>query len=654
MLCAAVATSALACSDDADRVAVGALEACSVVAAGDGWQSQAFVAQAGRFHVELDATPSVGAADAVVGLGAGATTAFSQLAAIVRFNASGTIDARDGGGYRADVVRGYAAGATYHLRIDVDTRGHRYSAWLRNSFGGYDLIARDYAFRTEQASVAALDHVASEVDAAGSLEVCGFFMIPDTTTADGCVIADAGAGMLWFALPTATGLDTATFTATASGPAVDAVIGLSSGFPTSFTSLATAVRFAPNGMLDARDGAAYRADAFEPYSTAPIAVRMIADLSSHTYSVFEGGPPFARELARGYRFRTEQAGVTKLDFLGMIVDGTEGSVTVCQPGAAPSRNVGYSREGSYAVVPRVDGALISDGLTTQRLDASGRTVAQLGEGGELAGAAGTFVLAQDTSDGVVVHAYRDDFTAIYQDAVPVAQGSVVRSVALDATGAASVGLVSQQATLATALRLGATGQLLSQFTASGEAIVLDGGEPIVAWNDAGTLRVTRFTATGATRWARAFTGRAEITAMAVTPDHTVVFGGELQTVIDFGGGPLPLRSSENGPSNGFVAALTATGGHAFSRRTGYTQVGGLAANATRIAVSSTERTQFLYHHLQILDLTGAELATSFELGFGEHGEGHRVAIDGANRIWWNVETIWPRFNAWPYLVAIAP
>lgn len=653
-MCAAIAASALACSEGADRaVASAPLEACSEVAAGGPWGSQAFAAQAGRFHVELDATPSSGAADAVVGLAAGAPTAFTRLAAIVRFNASGTLDARDGGAYRADAVRAYTAGATYHLRIDVDVRGHRYSAWLRNAAGGYELIARDYAFRTEQAAVTALDHVAGEVDADGDLEICGFFVIPDATTADGCLVADAGAGVLWLAVPTATGLDTATFTATPSG-VIDAVVGLSSGLPTGFTSLATAVRFAPSGAIDARDGGAYRADVSEPYATGPVDVRVIADLSSHTYSVFEGAPPFARELARGYRFRTEQAGVTKLDFLGVIVDGTQGSLRVCQAGTAPSLNVRYSREGGYAVVALADGALISDGLTTQRLDAGGRTVAQLGRGGELAADAASVFLAKDTSDGVLVDRYGPDFAPIWEDAVPVALGSTVRSVAVDATGAVNVGLVSQQATLATALRLAATGPLLSRVTASGEAIALDGAEPIVAWNDAGTLRITRFTSTGATLWTRAFPGRASITAMAVTPGHAVVLGGELQTPIDFGGGTLPLRSSENGPNNGFVVALTASGGHAFSRRTGYTQVGGLAANATRIAVSSTERTQFLYHHLQILDLTGAELAPTFALGFGEHGTGRRVALDAANRIWWNLETIWPRFNAWPYLVAIAP
>lgn len=491
---------------------------------------------------------------------------------------------------------------------------------------------------------------------ATSALACGADVNSDAAAAplSTCVVVNAGDGFVTLPLPAATALDTLRLTATPSGPDVDAVIGLTAGPATGFASLATAVRFAPNGVLDARDGGGYRADVQESYDGSAVTLRVIADLATHTYSVFAGDALFARELARGYRFRTEQGGVTRLDHLAIVVDGSAGSVTVCDASAAPSRGVRYSHEGSYVVAPLAGtAALISDGLTTLKLDAAGRTVAQLARGGELAAdAAGNVIIAQEASEGVFVDKYSASFAPIWQDAVPVPDGSVVKSVVVDQAGAVHIGLVSRRLGVATALHLGATGSLVAQQTVSGDAIVLDGGQPIVAWNDAGTLRITRYSAAGATVWTRAFTGRAELTAMATSPDHAVIFGGELQTPIDFGGGTLPTRSSENGPFNGFVVKLDASGAHVFSRRTGYHDVGGIAANATRIAVSSTEMTQFRYHHLEVLDPAGNRIATSFDLGFGENGNARRVAIDRANHVWWSVETIWPRFSAWPYLVAL--
>jgi len=155
-------------------------------------------------------------------------------------------------------------------------------------------------------------------------------------------------------------------------------------------------------------------------------------------------------------------------------------------------------------------------------------------------------------------------------------------------------------------------------------------------------------------WTRAFTGDAAITAMTVEPGHAVIFGGELFTPIDFGGGTLPTRRGENGPTNGFVVRLAATGEHVYSMRTELTLVGGIASTGARTVVSSTERTQFRYPHLVVLDPAGAPITPAFATGFGEHGVGGRVAISASGRIWWNVETLWPIFPSWPYLVALAP
>lgn len=623
------------------------------------WSNQTFPEQAKMFHAEFDATPSAGSIDAVVGLSDGSASRFSQLAAIVRFNPAGTIDMRSGSTYKADVNWPYQADTTYHLRIDIDVRTHAYSVWLRTFGSSYTALARSYPFRTEQAGVTRLSNVATEADStAGTLEVCGFVVVADTTTADGCVIATAGDGFTSIALPDASVLDTAAFNAQPSAQNIDAVIGLSAGAAASFSDLATAVRFSPSGTLDARDGDAYRTDLPVPYSLKLLNFRFIADLKSHRYSVFQGTTADAQELARQYRFRTEQGAAAHLDHLGVIVDGTQGSIKVCRDSAqgGPSSGVAFSREGTYTVAPLAnDQALLSDGATTTRVDAGGNVLATVARGGELAvDVLGNIFIASVTGNTLTVDKYDPSFVARWRATGTVLAGATITAMTADPTGAVLIGLVTPQEGTITVFRFTAGGAFASQLSASGSALTIDVDQPIVAWNDNGTLRITRFAADGAPGWSRAFTGQASIKAMAVDPNHNVLFGGELGTAMDFGGGTLPTRSFEDGPVNGFIVELSSSGAHVFSERTGFSVVGGIASNGARVVVSSTERTQFHREHLQSFDAAGASVVgSSFSTGLGEFGFGDRVVIGPSGRVWWNVETQWPFFPRWFYLVVVA-
>ena len=57
--------------------------------------------ETGTFRLEFDATPASTGIDGVIGLSSGPASAYTNLAAIVRFNSTGTIDARNGGAYTA-------------------------------------------------------------------------------------------------------------------------------------------------------------------------------------------------------------------------------------------------------------------------------------------------------------------------------------------------------------------------------------------------------------------------------------------------------------------------------------------------------------------------------------------------------------------------
>jgi hypothetical protein len=69
-------------------------------------------------------------------------------------------------------------------------------------------------------------------------------------------------------------------------------------------------------------------------------------------------------------------------------------------------------------------------------------------------------------------------------------------------------------------------------------------------------------------------------------------------------------------------------------------------------VSGTEQTQFHYVHLQSFDAAGAPAASRFGTGFGDNGFGGAVAMGTSGRVWWNLQTQWPYFPAWPYLVVL--
>src|ERR1700733_8865533 len=114
--------------------------------------------ETGSFQVQFDATPSAAALDSVVGLSSGPASAYTDLAAIVRFNNSGTIDARNGSAYTSLAPIPYLAGVTYQVTMNVNVTTHTYDAYVL--IGSVQaIIGTGLAFRTEQASVSSLNNL---------------------------------------------------------------------------------------------------------------------------------------------------------------------------------------------------------------------------------------------------------------------------------------------------------------------------------------------------------------------------------------------------------------------------------------------------------------------------------------------------------------
>jgi hypothetical protein len=128
-----------------------------VTAALSTWNNQAF--SLSHFTATFDAVPAQNLEDVVIGLSQGPAAAYTDFAAIVRFNNSGAIDVRNGSAYAAQAKVPYTAGKSYHFQMAVDVPSHSYTVYVTPRGGAAILLAQNYAFRTEQASVTSLGNV---------------------------------------------------------------------------------------------------------------------------------------------------------------------------------------------------------------------------------------------------------------------------------------------------------------------------------------------------------------------------------------------------------------------------------------------------------------------------------------------------------------
>src|SRR5205814_9304094 len=114
------------------------------------FQNSAFTSQNGSFTATFDATPNGAGLDAATGLSTGPAAAYTDMAAILRFNTGNTIDARNGGAYAAANSIPYTAGTSYHFRVVVDVSSHTYSAYVTPAGGAAQTIRHGFALRTRQ------------------------------------------------------------------------------------------------------------------------------------------------------------------------------------------------------------------------------------------------------------------------------------------------------------------------------------------------------------------------------------------------------------------------------------------------------------------------------------------------------------------------
>jgi hypothetical protein len=145
----------------------------------------------------------------------------------------------------------------------------------------------------------------------------------------------------------------ASFIADPSGT-VDAVMGFSSGPASDFSDLGPIIRFAPNGVVDARNGDHYEAVEDAPYGSNHYLISMQIDWDYHTYSArirpwYFTGTEYT--IADHYAFRSEQSALSHADTLARFVDSPTGNVGVCHYYGQGPCTISYADSGGWPTTP---------------------------------------------------------------------------------------------------------------------------------------------------------------------------------------------------------------------------------------------------------------------------------------------------------------
>jgi Abnormal spindle-like microcephaly-assoc'd, ASPM-SPD-2-Hydin len=147
----------------------------SCVLSGGSWMNVPVQQQTGGLRLTYTASASAVNVDSVTGLSFGPANEFSDLAAVIRFNSNGAIDAMNGSAYTAIQTIRYSSGVNYHFTMYVNLSSHTYTAYVMIG-KTIKTIGSNLAFRTAQSHVGTLNNVAA-MTAPGTTNVCNITVV---------------------------------------------------------------------------------------------------------------------------------------------------------------------------------------------------------------------------------------------------------------------------------------------------------------------------------------------------------------------------------------------------------------------------------------------------------------------------------------------
>ena len=147
------------------------------------WDNTPIAEQSSTFTAQWKMTADGTFMNGVVGLSPNPAGAYGELAVIVRFNDQGFIDARDGDTYTATNPVPYVQDVAYRVRAEVDVSARTYDVYATPAGGTEQLVADDFAFRTEQATATQLSYYAINTEECRLLVDDFTILTPDDNTA---------------------------------------------------------------------------------------------------------------------------------------------------------------------------------------------------------------------------------------------------------------------------------------------------------------------------------------------------------------------------------------------------------------------------------------------------------------------------------------
>ena len=134
--------------------------------------------------------------DAVSGISYGFANEYTDLAAAVRFNLSGTIDARSGSGFAAANYIPYSKNVTYHFIFDVNITAHSYNIYVVVG-STQKTVGSNLKFRSEQSADTYLNSVGT-LSATGSLNICNVALSTSSSSSGSSLVLNASSTSLNF------------------------------------------------------------------------------------------------------------------------------------------------------------------------------------------------------------------------------------------------------------------------------------------------------------------------------------------------------------------------------------------------------------------------------------------------------------------------
>jgi hypothetical protein len=150
----------------------------------------------GSFRVVYDATPASTTMDAVSGISYGFANDYTDLAAAIRFNSGGSIDARNGSSFSASSYIPYTKGVIYRFVFDVNVTAHTYTASVIVGTS-QKTIGSNLKFRTEQLANTHLNNVGA-LGATGTINICDLAVSTSSSPSGSSLVLNASTSSLNF------------------------------------------------------------------------------------------------------------------------------------------------------------------------------------------------------------------------------------------------------------------------------------------------------------------------------------------------------------------------------------------------------------------------------------------------------------------------